>query len=104
MNKLAIAQIVVGILVVGSLIYWIGWLSTGYLYAEGTVPGTDIHVGVFSNPGRATLFCKTWPLLYFTQGLAVLGCGISQYFKARRQSAVKGNKPESGDENTVVKV
>ena len=30
MKKLAIMQIVLGILVVGSLIYWGGWVSTGY--------------------------------------------------------------------------
>ena len=103
MKKLAIAQMVLGVLVVGSLIFWVGWVSTGYLYAEGTVPGTDIHVGVFGNPGRATLL-DTWPLVYFAPGLAVIGCGIAQYFKARRQAAGKGDELESGDDSGVVKV
>ncbi len=67
MKKLAIAQIVLGVLVVGSLIYWGEWLSTGYLYAEGTVPGTDIHVGVFGNPGRVPLL-EIWPFIYFSLG------------------------------------
>jgi len=103
MKKLAIAQIVLGVLVVGSLLFWAGWVSTGYLYAEGTVPGTDIHVGVFGNPGRATLFFETWPLLYFALGLSVLGCGIAQYVKAKRHAAGKRDKLQSSIENRAVK-
>ena len=86
MKKLALTQIVPGALVVGSLVYWMGWLSTGYLYAEGTVPGTDIHVGVHSQPGRATLFFETWPFIYFSLGIVVFGFGIAQYLNARRQA------------------
>ena len=89
MKKLAIAQIVLGVLVVGSLIFWVSWVSAGYLYAEGTVPGTDIHVGVFGNPGRAILR-ETWQYIYFTLGLSVLGCGIAQFVKAK---GLKGAKP-----------
>lgn len=86
MKKLAIAQIVLGMLVVGSLIFWAGWVSNGYLYGEGTVPGTDTHVmGVFGNPGRVPLL-EIWPLIYLSLGLVVLGCGIAQYLTARRQA------------------
>ena len=88
MKKLAIAQIILGVLVVGSVIYWMGWLSTGYLYAEGAVPGTDILWGVHSNPGRATLFFETWPFIYFSLGVVVFGFGIAQYLNARRQAVV----------------
>jgi len=91
MKKLAIAQIVLGMLVVGSLIFWAGWVSTGYLYAEGTIPGTDIHTGVFENPGRVPLL-EIWPLIYFSLGLVVLGCGIAQYLTARRQAGGIGGQ------------
>ena len=77
MKKLAIAQIVLGILVVGSLIFWAGWVSTGYLYAEGTVPGTDTHVIVFGNPGHVPLL-EAWPFIYFSLGILVFGCGIAK--------------------------
>ena len=103
MKKLAIAQIVMGILVVGSLIFWVGWVSTGYLYAEGMVSGSDFTVGVFMNPGRATLL-ETWPLVYFALGLVVIGCGIAQFIKARYKTTGRWDKLESGDENRVVKV
>ena len=104
MTKLAITQIILGVLIVGSLISWAGWVSTGYLYAEGTVPGTDTRViGVFGNPGRAILL-ETWQYIYFTLGLSVLGCGIAQYFKARRKKAAKGDRLERGAESKVVEV
>ena len=92
MKKLAIAQIVMGILVVSSLIFWAGWVSTGYLYAEGIVPGTDTHViGVFGNPGRVPLL-EIWPLIYLSLGLVVLGFGIAQYLNARRQAVGIGRQ------------
>ena len=103
MKKLAIAQIALGILVVGSLVFWVGWVSTGYLYAEGTVSGRDLTVGVFMNPGRATLL-ETWPLVYFALGLVVIGCGIAQYFKARRPKTAEEDRLERGAESKVVEV
>jgi len=84
--KSAIAQIVLGILVVGSLIFWAGWVSTGYLYAEGTLPGIDTHImGVFGNPGHVPLL-EAWPFIYFSLGILVFGCGIAQYLNARLQA------------------
>ena len=92
MKKLAFTQIVLGMLVVGSLIFWAGWVSTGYLYAEGTVPGTDTHViGVFGNPGRVPLL-EIWPFIYFSLGIIVFGFGIAQYLNARRQDAGIGRQ------------
>jgi len=92
MKKLAIVQIILGMLVGGSLIFWAVWVSTGYLYAEGTVPGTDTHViGVFGNPGRVPLL-KSWMLIYFSLGMAVLGYGIAQYLTERHQATGTGEE------------
>ena len=93
MKKLAITQIILGMLVVGSLIYWMGWLSTGYFHYVGTDPDGNIILGVLGlhkpNP-----FMEVWAVVYLVLGLSVLGCGIAQYLKARRQSAGIGDKPE----------
>jgi len=92
MKRLAIAQIVLGMLVVGSLIFWAGWVSTGYLYAEGTLPGTDTHViGVFGNPGRVPLL-EIWLLVYLFLGIVVFGFGIAQYLNTRRQAVGIGRQ------------
>ena len=101
--KLAINQIILGILVVGSLIYWMGWLSTGYFYSVGTDADGNIilHILGLHKPNP---FMEVWAVAYLMLGLSVLGCGIFQYFKAKRQTNGKGDKLESGDENRVVKV
>jgi hypothetical protein len=86
MKKLAVAQVVFGILVVGSLLYWGSWLSDGYLYADGAISGTDTnYIGVFGNPGRVPLI-DVWSVIYFSLGIAVLCCGIAHYFTAGRQA------------------
>ncbi len=103
MKKLAIAQIVLGILVVGSLIYWMGWLSTGYHIREGTIPGSDtvIHsMGLVApNP-----LLDAWTVVYLMLGLSVFGCGIAQFVKARHKTTSKAGELESSDESKVVKV
>ncbi len=79
MKKLAVVQIILGALIVGSLIYWEGWLSSGYHNLEGTAPdgmGIFIMPMLRLNPGLIA-----WELLYPALGLAVLGCGIARYFK-----------------------
>jgi len=101
-KKLAIAQIVLGILVVGSLIYWGEWVITGYPIHEGILPDSTIRriLGLTKqNP-----LAPAWMVVYFVLGLSVFGCGIAQYVKARHKTTGKGDKLESGDENRVVKV
>ena len=78
MKKLAIVQIILGALIVGSLIYWIGWISSGYHIWEATLPdGYIVRESGFpaSNPAL-----HVWSILYLALGLAILGCGIAQYF------------------------
>ncbi len=78
MKKLATVQIILGALVVGSLIYWIGWISSGYHIREAILPDgyTVRELGLL--PLNPSLY--VWSMLYPALGLAVLGCGIAQYF------------------------
>ncbi len=81
MKKLAVVQIILGLLIIGSLIYWEGELSGGYHELEGTAPdgmGITIMHTLRMNPGLIV-----WELLYPALGMAVLGCGIAQYSKTR---------------------
>ncbi len=95
MKKLAIAQIVLGIFVVGSLFAWMVWLSNGYHQYEGIVPGSDTVIRIFGllkpNP-----LMDVWMVAYLVLGLAVLGCGIAQFVKAKRQVTDIADEPESG--------
>jgi hypothetical protein len=78
MKKLAIAQIILGLLIIGSLIYWGDCLVSGYHIREGIAPdGTIIRSSPLLKPNPAL---DIWSILYPTLGLAVLGCGIAQYF------------------------
>ena len=103
MTKLAIAQIVLGVLIVGSIFAWMVWISPDYHIREGIIPGSDTvirSIGLIKpNP-----LLGAWAVVYLILGLSVFGCGIAQYFKARQQTISKGDKLESGDENRVVKV
>ena len=104
MKKLAIAQIVLGILVVGSLIYWGEWVSTGYHIHEGILPGDDGTIRRILGLHAPNPLIDAWAVVYLGLGLSVLVCGIAQYVKARRQATGKGEKLESGDDDRVVKV
>jgi len=103
MTKLAIAQIILGVLIVGALFAWMVWVSPGYQIREGIIPGSDTVIRsmglIKPNP-----LLDVWAVVYLVLGLSVLGCGIAQFVKARRQANSKRGKLESGDENSVVKV
>ncbi len=89
MTKLAIAQIVLGILVVGSLFAWMVWISLGYHIREGIIPGSDTvirSIGLIKpNP-----LLDVWAVVYPILGLSVFGCGIAQFVKVK---GLKGAKP-----------
>jgi len=101
-KKLAIAQIILGILVVSSLIYWVIWVSTGYLIHEGT--GDDGTIRRILGLTKQNPLAPSWMVVYFVLGLSVIGCGIAQFVKARHKTTGKGDRLESGGENRVVKV
>jgi len=78
-KKLAIVQIILGALVVGSFIYWGDWISSGYHTREGIVPdGYIVRELPLLAPNPAL---DAWSILYPVLGLAVLGCGIAQYLR-----------------------
>ena len=95
MKKLAIAQIVLGVFVVGYLLFWANRISAGYNIHEGLVPGTDIvlHCMALIKPNP---LITAWSLIFLALGLAVIGCGMLQYFEARRQATGKENERDSG--------
>ena len=103
MKKLAIAQISLGLLTIGSLVYWTGWLSTGYVYYQGTIPGSYTvlnSTGILPyNP-----LVDVWTIVYLVLGLAVLGCGIVQYIRVRDKSSGKWYKLERDDDGKVIKI
>ncbi len=82
-KKLAITQIILGALIIGSAVYWIGWLSDGYHILEGTTPdGETIRTFPLLAPNPPMYI---WSLLQPSLGLAVLGCGIVQLFRTRSE-------------------
>ncbi len=102
MKKLAIAQIVLGILAVGSLVAWNVWVSPGYHIREGILPdGNTIRsMGLL----KANPLMGAWTVVYLVLGLSVFGCGLAQLVKATHKPASKAAELESGDENRAVMV
>ncbi len=84
--KLAITQIVLGVLIVGSLVWFIGWVE--WDYGSFTKLIRDIEVEFHPLPGW-TMRLISWKVVSFMLGLSVLGCGIAQFIKAR---GLKGAK------------
>ena len=86
MRKLAIAQIVLGVLIIGALVWFIGWVEYGYgsfiETVENPAGGGMVEVEMNHVPGW---FVKmiTWKAAGFMLGLSVLGCGLAQWFRAR---------------------
>ncbi len=103
MKKLAIAQIILGILVVGSLVFWIGWVQTGYHDAFGVDPDGNIRIRILGLVASRPLI-GVWAVIYFMLGSSVLGLGIAQYFKARRSKIAEEDKLEVSNENRGVRL
>lgn len=103
MKKLAIVQVALGMLIIGSLVYWMGWLSTGYHVYQGTIPGSNNTLGSMGLPAYNP-FLNVWKVGFLALGLSVLGCGIVQYIRARGQTAGKWYQLERSDSGRVTKV
>ncbi len=82
MKTLAIVQIILGALVVGSLLVFVIWIEPGFYHIRLPVDDSGLVKEVFLNPGR-NIPMRTWETVSFLLGLAVLGCGIAQFVKAR---------------------
>ena len=85
--KLAVTQIVLGALIVGSLVWFIGWVE--WDYGSYTILREGIEVEMLHLPGWMVRMIS-WKAASFVLGLGVLGCGMAQFVKAR---GLKGAKP-----------
>jgi hypothetical protein len=84
MKRLAVAHIVLGILIIGSLVFWYLAILDGYLDFDGTVPQGDVGVTVFMMPGYVGSL-EIWRFGHLFLGLLVTVFGIARYITARRQ-------------------
>ena len=81
--KLAIAQMVLGVLILASLFWFGAWVEPSFTHIRiPPAEGSSVVTEIFRNPGR-NIPMMSWIALYLVLGLAVLGCGIAQYLKAR---------------------
>ena len=88
--KLAIAQIVLGVLSVGALLGFSVWVEPGFYHVQlPAIEGSNVVTEVFSNPGR-NIPMISWKGVSLVIGLSVLGFGIAQFVKAK---GLKGAKP-----------
>ncbi len=85
--KLAITQIVLGALIIGSLVWFIGWVEPDYGSVTRLIEGVKVEIRPL--PGWIARLIS-WKAASFVLGLSVLGLGIAQFVKAR---GLKGAKP-----------
>ena len=80
-NNLAIAQIVLGVLIVGSLVWFIGWVEWDYGALTIIREGVELE----ARPSTGWMVrMVTWKVISFLLSLAILGIGVVQYSKVRR--------------------
>ncbi|MFC1864380.1 hypothetical protein ACFLYG_00940 [Chloroflexota bacterium] len=85
--KLTITQIVLGVLIIGSLVWFIGWVE--WDYGSFTILREGIEVEMLPVPGWIVRMIS-WKAVSFMLGLSVLGCGMAQFVKVK---GLKGAKP-----------
>ena len=79
--RLAITQITLGVLIIGSLVWFIGWVEPDY--GSFTILREGIEVEMLPLPGWIVRMIS-WKAASFVLGLSVLGCGIAQFLKVKR--------------------
>jgi len=84
--KLAITQVILGILIVGSLVWFINWVEPDYGSHTRLIGGTEVEFHPL--PGWLIRLIS-WKAVSFALGLSVLGCSIAQFVKARGLKEVK---------------
>ena len=85
--KLAVTQIVLGALIIGSLAWFIGWVEWDYGSVTRLIEGVNVEIRPW--PGW-TMRLISWKAVSFILGLLVLGFGITQFVKAK---GLKGASP-----------
>ena len=89
MKKLAINQIVLGILIIGSFFVFLVFVTPGY-YNQEIIDTEGNIIGNVLGLHKLNMLLIIWTFIYPALGLAVLGCGIAQLIQARRNSINKG--------------
>jgi len=85
--KLAITQIVLGVVIVGSLVWFIGWVEWNYSSYTRLIEDVEVEFHLLSG---WIIRMISWKAVSLVLGLSVLGCGVAQMLKAR---GLKGAKP-----------
>ena len=78
--KLAMTQIVLGVFIIGSLVWFIGWVEPHY--GSFTKLIEDVEVEFHPLPGWMIRMIS-WKVVSFVLGLGITGTGIVQLVKAR---------------------
>ena len=86
--RFAITQIVLGVVIVGSLVWFMGWVELDY--GSYTKLYKDVEVVIHPLPGWIMRLIS-WKVVSFVLGLAVLGCGTAQFIKARGVGSEKAD-------------
>ena len=81
--KLAVVQMVLGVLIVASLFGFIAWVEPGFTHIQiPPAEGSNVVTEIFLNPGR-NIPMMSWTAVCLVLGLSVLGCGIAQFVKVK---------------------
>ena len=83
--RLAIAQIVLGILIFTSLFLFMEYVIPGYYY-EVMIDSNGNVIGRVFGLHKPNVPLNVWLFTYPALGLAVFGCGVAQYLQARRKT------------------
>jgi hypothetical protein len=78
--KLAITQIILGVLIIGSLVWFVGWVEPDSGSFVKLVEGYEVEL--LPLPGWITQVIF-WKAVSFVIGVAILGCGITQCLRAK---------------------
>jgi hypothetical protein len=78
--KLSITQIALGVLIIGLLVWYIGWVEpeTGVYYQD--IEGAQVELVPVSGWVSGVV---VWKAVSFLLGLAIITCGFIQYKQAR---------------------
>ena len=86
MRKLAIAQIVLGVLIIGALVWFIGWVEYDYgaftELVEDPAGGGTVEVEM-NNVAGWVVQMTAWKVVGFVLGLSIVGFGLAQWARAR---------------------
>ncbi|UCH43707.1 MAG: hypothetical protein JSW16_03995 [Dehalococcoidales bacterium] len=86
MRRLAVVQVVLGALIIGALVWFIGWVEYDYgsftEIVDNPAGGGTVEVEMNPVPGWV-IKMVTWKAAGFVLGISVLGCGLAQWVRAR---------------------